>query len=368
MGMIKKARRAGEELARIVSLVRAPDRKSSVPTQHRKNRLHILWDLFRWRMRRGGVPTLYFACGLDRRGTDIDVLVALQRLKAARRALNYLPTDWRHFNYTAVLRDKYLFTLFALDRDHPVPKMLARLDLDTVRWRDTGEAVGLAEIQNRAPIDGFAKPVVGIWGRGAFQLQVSDEGVTINGRSSTVDELRQRIAGGYILQERIAQDPHVARLHPASINTLRLVTAMHHGAVQLIGCAMRIGVGGRPVDNWGSGGVIVGVDLDRRCLRGRGVFKPGMGGSVLQHPDTHITFEGYAVPHIDEAIRAVLRFHADLPTIHSIGWDIAMTPDGPLVIEANDHWNITIHVLVDDDGFIERFEQACSSGGVPAGA
>jgi hypothetical protein len=361
MGMTKRARRAGEKLARIVSLVRAPDRRSSVPAHLRKHRLHILWDLLRWRLRRGGVPALYFACGLDRRGTDIDVLVALQRLKATRRALNYLPTDWRRFNYTAVLRDKYLFTLFAQDRGHPVPQMLARFDADSLRWNGTSEVHVLEEIHNRAPVDGFAKPVVGIWGRGAFQLRVSDDELRINGRSATVDELRQRIDGGYILQERIVQHPHVAKLHPASINTLRLVTAMHQGTVQLIGSAMRIGVGGKPVDNWGSGGVIIGVDLDERCLRGRGVFRPGTGDPVLQHPDTYISLDGYPVPHIDEAIRVAMRFHADLPTIHSIGWDIALTPDGPLVIEANDHWNITIHVLVDDDGFIERFEQACSS-------
>jgi hypothetical protein len=354
----RKVRRAREDFAVILDLVAESQTRSGIDAELRKSQACILWDLLSWRIRHSLVPKLYFACGLDRKGARMDRLDGLERLKALRRRLNYPPTDWRRFNYIAVLRDKHLFTLFAVDRGHPIPRTLAYLDAHTLQWTDEHRAVSLDRIADRSPIDGFAKPVVGIWGHGAFPLAVDDRGLCINGQPGTLEEFRTELRGRYLLQERIIQHETVGRLHPASINTLRLVTAMDGEEVRLIGAAMRVGVGGRSVDNWGSGGVIVAVDLEDRCLRGRGVFRPDMGGSVLSHPNTGIAFDCYPIPYIEQALEAVTRFHADIPTIHSIGWDVAMTPAGPLVIEANDHWNIAIHVIL-DGGFAERFEQIC---------
>lgn len=289
----------------------------------------------------------------------MDVLVGLRRAMALRTALNYPPTDWRRFNYIAVLRDKHLFELFALDRGHPIPRTIARIEAGSIRWAGSGSVTPLDEIMRRGTIDVFAKPVVGIWGRGVFQLRADAGGISINDRPASLDELRGRLTHGYILQERIVQHQRLAGLHPASINTLRLVTAIDRGRATLIGAALRVGVGGSPVDNWGAGGLIIGVDLVNRCLRGRGLYKPGTGGSVSHHPDTGVLFDGYSLPELEEAVAMVTRFHSDLSSIHSVGWDIAMTATGPLIIEANDHWNIAIHLLV-DPGFIERFEAAAA--------
>lgn len=40
-----------------------------------------------------------------------------------------------------------------------------------------------------------------------------------------------------------------------------------------------------------------------------------------------------------EAADLCVRLHDDLPGLHSVGWDVAFTPDGPIVIEGNDNWN-----------------------------
>lgn len=330
------------------------DRHGGVEVYHpgdepRKTRRRILWEMVRWRLQHRQMPTLYFACGLDRKGMGTDALVAHRRLIELRDAGNYSPTTWRRFNYIAVLRDKHLFQLFAAAHDHPIPKTIARLDRMTVRWTDDPGVGSLDDIVLRGTLDGFAKPVVGIWGMGAFRLRVEAGRLTIDDVPASVDDLRHRLQRPYLLQQRIVQHVDFAALHPASINTLRLVTVIEGDRPSLLSAAVRVGVRGKPVDNWGSGGLIIGVDRHARCLRGRGFFKPGMGGSVACHPDTGIAFEGYRVPQIGESIEVVTRFHHDLPTIRSIGWDVALTPDGPLVIEANDHWNVAVHLLTDPE-------------------
>ena len=67
------------------------------------------------------------------------------------------------------------------------------------------------------------------------------------------------------------------------------------------------------------------------------------------HPDTGIVFDGYELPYIGEAIDLAKAFHSHFKNIHSIGWDIAITENGPCFIEGNDNWEISL-------------VQACSKG------
>jgi hypothetical protein len=43
-----------------------------------------------------------------------------------------------------------------------------------------------------------------------------------------------------------------------------------------------------------------------------------------------------------ESLETVKRFHNYFKDIHSIGWDIAITEDGPVIIEGNDNWEISL--------------------------
>ena len=48
-------------------------------------------------------------------------------------------------------------------------------------------------------------------------------------------------------------------------------------------------------------------------------------------------------------------FHQKISYIWSIGWDVAITPDGPLFIEGNDNWEITLHQT--ENGLKERWNE-----------
>jgi len=64
-------------------------------------------------------------------------------------------------------------------------------------------------------------------------------------------------------------------------------------------------------------------------------------GNVLRfrsdHPDSTARIEGVAVPHWEAAKALVLRLCDRLPHLDYVGWDVAITEHGPVVIEGNSH-------------------------------
>ena len=52
------------------------------------------------------------------------------------------------------------------------------------------------------------------------------------------------------------------------------------------------------------------------------------------HPDTNIKLDGFEIPFFNNAIDLTLKCAEEFPS-KIIGWDIAITENGPLIIEAN---------------------------------
>jgi hypothetical protein len=145
-------------------------------------------------------------------------------------------------------------------------------------------------------------------------------------------------------------------LNGSSVNTVRLVTFCSNGKATLFCAALRVGTAGAHVDNWAAGGLIVGVDAQRGELVGDGFFKPGYGGRTPIHPDSGIRFAGFKIPFFREALQTVTRLHEYLSDIHSIGWDVAIGPTGPTIIEGNDDWEGGIPMVLEKN-FRRRFLQ-----------
>jgi hypothetical protein len=137
-----------------------------------------------------------------------------------------------------------------------------------------------------------------------------------------------------------------------SLNTLRLITIRQAEDISLFIAAQRIGCG-KAVDNWAAGGILVAVDTASGCLRGPGFFKPGSGTTVISHPLTGEKLDGYRIPFFREAVEAVARFHLDLPSRFSVGWDVAISRNGPVIVEGNDGWGAGVAAL--DHDFKARF-------------
>ena len=263
-----------------------------------------------------------------------------------------------------VLKDKYLFSLVAQALGHRSPRVLALLSPAGVDLLNPRRSVSYAEfVSDGGPVDAFAKQVGGEKGAGAFALRVEGGAAWVDGEPAGAADVARLVAGRYLLQERLVQHPALAALHEPSVNTVRLVTVLREGRVEPLVAALRIGTGGVAVDNWSAGGLVVGLDLGTGRLYGRGVFKPGCGGElryggfVDRHPDSGVVLDGYALPDIPEAVELARQLHVDMGGPRTVGWDLAITPDGPVVVEGNSHWSGAMYMAI-DGGFKERYFEA----------
>lgn len=136
----------------------------------------------------------------------------------------------------------------------------------------------------------------------------------------------------FFLEELIVQDPKWGKLSPNSINTLRIMTEAVNGKAKIIFAAARIGSGKTIADNFHQGGMGVLIDIDLGKLTGNGFDK-----ELNESPDsiTGVTFDGTVIPYWNEIKEMVLEAALVNSNIHIVGWDVAITTNGPLLIEGN---------------------------------
>lgn len=148
---------------------------------------------------------------------------------------------------------------------------------------------------------------------------------------------------GWLVQKYINQHPFMLEINPYTVNTFRVITFVDAaGECKIHFAVLRLGRKGSAADNWDKGGISVAVDLETGTL-GKGVFKPVYGGNwVTHHPDTGVQLVGRMVPGWADILDVCKRAGQALSGIRSVGWDIAMTPDGPVIIEGNATWSLPL--------------------------
>ena len=177
--------------------------------------------------------------------------------------------------------------------------------------------------------------------------------------------LREHEGEALLLEEVIRQHPELDALNPSSVNTVRIVTALYKGHTLLVGGALRCGGAGSVVDNFSSGGVAYPLDMETGTVTG-----PGMdhdGNRYDCHPATGARVTGFQVPFWEETVRAVRAAAGMVPKVGYIGWDVAITAEGPEFVEGNvDVPGPTLIQLGTPDAYgrLTRFLRECDNNTV----
>ena len=139
--------------------------------------------------------------------------------------------------------------------------------------------------------------------------------------------------GDYIIQPGIVQDPELSRIYPDSVNTCRVITENRDGNVRVMCAMLRLGRGKKDVDNMSAGGISVNIDVPTGRLGNTAISYDSE--KYPHHPDTHVVFGNTRISRWDE-IQNFARDSAEkIPYFTHLGWDIALTTEGPLAIEVN---------------------------------
>jgi hypothetical protein len=182
----------------------------------------------------------------------------------------------------------------------------------------------------------FAKPVAGKGGTGARTISADLEGL----------QQIQSDNEGTIVQEIVAQHPALASLNPASVKTIRIHTLLVDHNVESHVAALRVGRQGQIVDNIAAGGLCVGIDMATGRLARFARTKPQFTTRRFdRHPDTGVAFDSITIPFWPEVLELVRRGAHAMSPLRSLGWDVAIAPDGPVVIEVNAAWDCAVFQL-----------------------
>ncbi len=150
--------------------------------------------------------------------------------------------------------------------------------------------------------------------------------------------------GECICEGIIKQADVMAQFNPDSVNTIRIATFFDDGVVNKLYGMFRTGRCGNIVDNASKGGIAAGIDLNNGI-----VFSNGYtinDEEYERHPDTNVRFKGFKIPKWDEVFPLIEKMHKAYPGFKMIGWDLAFTDDGWVVVETNSRPNIyTIQII-----------------------
>lgn len=145
------------------------------------------------------------------------------------------------------------------------------------------------------------------------------------------EELTQ--SGQTLVEEKIKQHDKMSSLHAESINTIRIVTILNDGKVHIVAQILRMGQNKSVIDNITSGGIYAPVNSEGVITHPAFCDKTGENFSV--HPTTRVYLLGFQVPFYKEAIEMVTEIACAEKDMGYVGWDVAITPDGPLIVEGN---------------------------------
>ncbi len=245
--------------------------------------------------------------------------------------------------YAALIAGKLVFEAF-IGRYLPVPRNLALIAGGRVLPLGHGEGSDAADLlthfaeQHRGVV---LKPVSGAHGAGVMVLNAAGKCTHLNGREVSAQELNTLVGtlDHYLVSEFVHQASYSHNLFPGSANTVRVITMVDPLLQEpFIPIAVhRIGTRrSAPVDNWDAGGLSARIDLETGAL-GPAAWCSQSGTVTWHetHPDTGAQIAGVAVRQWQLVTESLLRTVRRMPYLRYIAWDVVVTDDGFMVLEAN---------------------------------
>lgn len=263
-----------------------------------------------------------------------------------------------------VSEDKILaYTLLAA-ADTPIPETQAVFSRGGRQFGKVPKLVGTNELADflageaRFPL--FCKPITGIGSFGACLLKAR-EGDRIEAAGSqplTIPGLAQRFGegSGYLLQSVLQHHPALRPICEA-VATVRVIILVEQGRPEILHTVWKIPAAGNVADNfWRRGNLLADLDPEtgtvRRVIRGIG---PALE-EVDAHPDTGKRLMGLVLPHWKAITDLALACAPIFAMLRYQSWDIAICPEGPVIVEVNTGSAFTLPQLATGRGMLsDRF-------------
>ncbi len=174
---------------------------------------------------------------------------------------------------------------------------------------------------------------------------LAEEGQTMDLSSLATHIAAIHPTGEWLVQICARNHDDLRDLAAKAVSSVRLITGRWpNGEVEPIQGFLRIPARGEIADNYSLGGLAAALDFETGML-GKASAKGILSPRYEKLPDSKIRVAGRMVPYWHELIEIAKRAANTIPGIVFIGWDFAITNDGPLLIEANSCWDAVLQTL-----------------------
>lgn len=230
--------------------------------------------------------------------------------KSYYKLLKYLNNP----KYTITMSDKLVFNRIFKDY----------LKREFIDLRSTSLEEFKKFLKNKKNV--FAKPPTDFGGHGILKITVKD----IKDVNKLYKELKEKKLN--LIEEEIIQHEELNKLNPYAVNSFRIVTLVKDNEAYILGNALRINIDDAIAI--GCSDAYMRLDEDGKiCSR----VVDDIANVYEEHPLKKVKFNTVKVPYVKEAFEMVKKAALEVPEVRYVGWDVAITKGGPVIVEGNEY-------------------------------
>ncbi|MCQ2307192.1 MAG: hypothetical protein MJ000_06480 [Bacteroidales bacterium] len=138
-----------------------------------------------------------------------------------------------------------------------------------------------------------------------------------------------------IIQDIFKQHHELAKMHPKSVNTIRIFTLMMEDGVHILLASLKVGVNDNRTDNFCANSSIVAGIKENGELMDRAFLNECSNQTTNKHPQGMLLSE-VKIPSFDKMLDTAKKAAQYIGNFRLVGWDFSVDEDGDIVlIEAN---------------------------------
>ena len=268
-------------------------------------RLSMAWNF----LTQGTGYTDYF------RGDFINLTRAEKKTWATARRFYKLNQYLNDERYSVVLEDKLIFNeIFKEYLKRDFINLLKSTPDDLKHFLEGKEVV-------------FAKDATGEGGHGITKLTVAEH----PDAEALYKELKSR--GQLLVEEAIIQHDDLNQINPHVVNSFRVVTISKNGRAKVVSNALRINQDDAEVIGC-TNDLYFSLSEDGRINSN---VIDDYANIYETHPLTGVRFSEVRIHGVKEAFEMCEEAAARLPQVRYIGWDVAFSVNGPVLVEGNEY-------------------------------
>ena len=269
------------------------------------------------------------------------------------KVLDYLPETNFYYDIQPrinkryfLLDDKIIFEEYLKGKNIAFPKTVLKTK-NNVLFNNESQVINgdqALDIVNKSTSNTiFFKP--SSFGSGGYGIYSATrkEGVFIDDQGKEIDAryLEELKKNEWIVQEKVENSKSIAEIYNFCTNSFRVLTFFIPGVgAKVLYCILKFGNNKAITDNAHTGGVYVRVDTETGEL-----FDTAYDENLYQykeHPYTKKPFKGERVDDIKKVVKMAEDLGNMFPDLTFVGWDIVLSPVGPVVLEGNSSPGLTI--------------------------